>query len=70
MRDSIINLLRLLERTGLLAGYIEKIRVTALGSGEDIYVEECNDARVPEEWSGYGFEWGIGNGKAKMGEVS
>lgn len=46
--------------TGLLFGYVDRLRVVGCdGAVSEIAIREVRGARVPAFWDGYGFEWGV-----------
>ena len=49
-----------LKRTGILWGYIDAIQIIDEDNHEkqEILIQFVENARVPEDWDGYGFEWG------------
>ncbi|KAF2772995.1 hypothetical protein EJ03DRAFT_348047 [Teratosphaeria nubilosa] len=51
-----------LEATGLIGGYVGELRLTNGRVGHWTGVRAVGDAKVPEAWRRYGFEWGAEGG--------
>jgi len=71
---SMKSILWTLEGTGLLSGYVEKLRIVGEGDRvqdklvvrqggvvqDELVVQQGVVGRVPQRWAGYGFQWGLG----------
>ncbi|KAH8884057.1 hypothetical protein GQ53DRAFT_829991 [Thozetella sp. PMI_491] len=57
---SLCDYLRQLNRTGLLWGFIDNVRVIDQGGHqEDLEATFVENVRVPAYWASYGFVWGV-----------
>ncbi|KAH8888958.1 hypothetical protein GQ53DRAFT_748504 [Thozetella sp. PMI_491] len=56
---ALCDLVDVLESTGLLWGYVERIRIMDEdGIYEEFEISRMGNAGVPKRWDSYGFDWG------------
>jgi len=52
------SLIYRIKETGLLWGYIDRIRLADWNGQEEFEIENVENAGVPTSWNKYGFDWG------------